>query len=705
MTSDIAPESSVAAGSLDEPQGNPPGLRLDDAVDCIPGIGPKRAVFLAGLGVQRVRDLLFHLPRKYQDRRVLTPIAEVQEDTEVTIEAEVVSARNIKLRGRMSMAVVKLRDASGMLTVTFFGRGFMANTAFKPGVRGIFTGIVGNYKGPALKNPDYELLSGEDEDRLNTGRVTPVYRLTEGVTQRMLRRWVRDALDSIEGSVEETLPEALRRRYGFPALRDALRQAHFPDTIEAGEKARERFAYEELLAIQVAILRSRAVRLQEESGHRHVVDGTYRKALALALPFTMTKAQERALADVLTDMASPRPMVRLLQGDVGCGKTAVALHAIAAAADGGYQTALMAPTEILAEQHALHLRDMLAPLGLRVELLIGAMRGAKAVRDDIAAGRIPVVVGTHTLIQEQTVFQRLGLVIVDEQHRFGVVQRNRLHEKGACPDILHMTATPIPRTLAITVYGGMDISVIDELPPGRLPVITRRMPPGKIPGLYEYLREQAAAGRQTYVVCPLVEESEKREDLTPVIRHFEELSAGPLAGLRTELLHGRLDASEKDAIMHRFKGGAIDVLFSTTVIEVGIDVPAATTMIIEDAAQFGLTQLHQLRGRVGRGSDQSYCFLLGQPKTKEGRRRLEILCAHNSGFDIAEADLEMRGPGEFYGVRQAGLSDLRVADLIRDVRLLDHARRDAQSILERDPRLSAPEYRELAALTPACYRL
>jgi len=705
MTSDIAQESSAAARKPTEPQGGTPGLSLDDAVDCVAGIGPKRAALLSGLGIRHIRDLLFHLPRYYQDRRIITPIAEAREDTEVTIEAEVVSARNIKLRGRMSMAVVKLRDASGVLTATFFGRGFMANTAFKPGVRGIFTGTVGNYKGPALKNPEYELLSGDEEDRLNTGCVVPVYRLSEGVTQRMLRRWVRDALDGVEGSLEETLPDPLRRRHEFPPLRKALRQAHFPDTIEAGESARERFAYEELLAIQLAILRNRAARLQEEHGHRHVIDGPCRKALERALPFTMTKAQERALADILTDMALPRPMVRLLQGDVGCGKTAGALHAVAAAADGGYQTALMTPTEILAEQHALHLRDMLAPLGLRVELLIGAMRGAKAVREDIAAGRIPVVVGTHTLIQEQTVFQRLGLVIVDEQHRFGVVQRNRIHEKGACPDILHMTATPIPRTLAITVYGGMDISVIDELPPGRLPVITRHIPPGKIPGLYEYIREQAAAGRQTYIVCPLVEESEKREDLTSVIRHFEELSAGPLAGLRTELLHGRLDASEKDAIMHRFKGRDIDVLFSTTVIEVGIDVPTATTMVIEDAAQFGLTQLHQLRGRVGRGSDQSYCFLLGRPKTKEGRRRLEILCMHNSGFDIAEADLEMRGPGEFYGGRQAGLSDLRVADLIRDVRLLDHARRDAQSILECDPNLSAPEHRSLSALAPPSYFL
>jgi ATP-dependent DNA helicase RecG len=369
---------------------------------------------------------------------------------------------------------------------------------------------------------------------------------------------------------------------------------------------------------------------------------------------------------------------------------------MAAAADGGFQTALMAPTEILAEQHGLHLRQMLEPLGLRVEILTGSMRGARGVRDRIAAGHAEVVVGTHALIQKATTFHQLGLVIIDEQHRFGVTQRNTLTAKGLTPDILHMTATPIPRTLAITVYGGMDVSVIDELPPGRLPVKTSRITPGKVPDLYHYVRKQAHEGYQTYIICPLIEESETREDLTPVIRHFEELSSGPLEGLRTELLHGRLDASEKDAIMRRFKAGEVDVLFSTTVIEVGIDVAAATTMIIEDAAQFGLTQLHQLRGRVGRGSRQSHCFLLGAPKTKDGKRRLEVLCQCNSGFDIAEEDLLLRGPGEFYGIRQAGLSDLRVADLIRDVRLLDHARRDAQEILARDPALRAPEHTALA---------
>jgi ATP-dependent DNA helicase RecG len=334
-------------------------------------------------------------------------------------------------------------------------------------------------------------------------------------------------------------------------------------------------------------------------------------------------------------------------------------------------------------------------LGLGVELLTGSTPGSAEVRRRIARGDAHVVVGTHALIQEKTEFRNLGLAVIDEQHRFGVFQRSTLVEKGLNPDILHMTATPIPRTLAITVYGGMDLTVIEELPPGRIPVKTRRVTPAKVPELYEYVVEQARRGLQTYFICPLVEESDKRE-LTAVTTHFEQLSSGPFAGLRTALLHGRLDADEKDDIMRRFKHGDIEVLFSTTVIEVGIDVGNATTMIIEDASQFGLTQLHQLRGRVGRGAEQSHCFLLGTPKTEDGKRRLEIICSTTSGFDIAEEDLKLRGPGEFHGVRQAGLSDLRVADLVRDVRLLDQARRDAQAILRRDPDLRDPAYRWLA---------
>ncbi|HOE66451.1 MAG TPA: ATP-dependent DNA helicase RecG [Candidatus Hydrogenedentes bacterium] len=667
---------------------------LDETVALLPGIGPKRAELLANLGVATVRDLVLWLPRTYEDRRRITPIRDAKEGDAITIEAEVVNGRAIRLRSRLSLADLTLADASGTIHATWFGRDFLVR-ALPKGARALFAGVVGKYKGLALKNPEYEILSGDDEDLLNTGRIVPIYRLTEGISHRMLRRWIMAALDAATDALEERLPEALRTQHGFPCAHDAIRSVHFPAELDAAHCARDRFAYEELLAIQLGVLRARAARLHEEKGYRHAIDGARLGALRESLPFALTGAQARAVDDILRDMASPRPMLRLLQGDVGCGKTAVALHAIAAAADGGFQTALMAPTEILAEQHAITLRDMLAPLGLEPTLLTGSTRGAKETRARIASGDARVVVGTHALVQESVAFHRLGLVVVDEQHRFGVVQRQRLAEKGLHPDVLHMTATPIPRTLAITVYGGMDLTIIDELPPGRTPVKTRRITPAKVDDLYGWAVKQAATGAQTYVVCPLVDESNARA-VKAVTTHFEELSSGPFAALRCALLHGRMAGRDKDAVMHAFKKGALDVLFSTSVIEVGIDVPAATIMIIEDAAQFGLTQLHQLRGRVGRGAQESHCFLLGKPKTDEGKQRLDIFCSTTNGFEIAEADLTMRGPGEFYGIKQAGLSDLRAADLLRDVRLLDKARHDAQTILARDPLLADPAHVPLA---------
>ena len=674
------------------PEHDPSGA--GQPVESLTGIGPKRVELLAGIGVATVRDLLFHFPRTYEDRRHVTSIADLCEGDTATIEAEAVRAKAIRLRRRMTLAEVVFRDGTGEIKATWFGRDYLART-FKAGTRALLTGTVGSWKGRALRNPEYEILSGDEEDSLNTGRVVPIYRLTEGITQRMLRGWVRTALDSLDEPLGDSLAIGLREKHGFPPIDKAMRAVHFPDEPEQGRIARNRFAYEELLGIQVGVLCTRAARHQDETGRRHVIDGTQLRRFRESLPFQLTPGQERAVVDILDDMASPRPMVRLIQGDVGSGKTAVALHALAAAADGGYQTALMAPTEILAEQHGLSLRDFLEPVGLRLEVLTGSSPDAQGVRDRVASGDCQVVVGTHALIQQATEFRNLGLVIVDEQHRFGVLQRSALTEKGLAPDVLHMTATPIPRTLAITVYGGMDISVIEDMPPGRLPVKTKRITPSRIDWLYETIRKRAAKGQQTYIVCPLVEESTKL-DLTPVTRHFRDLSAGPLSGLRVGLIHGRMPPGDKDAVMRRFKRGELDALFSTTVIEVGIDCPNATTMVIEDAPQFGLTQLHQLRGRVGRGAGQSHCYLLGKPKTVDGKRRLEVMCATTSGFDIAEADLELRGPGEFHGVRQAGLSDLRFADLIRDVRLLDAARRDAQAILETDPHLDAPEHAVLA---------
>ncbi|MCP4639051.1 MAG: ATP-dependent DNA helicase RecG [bacterium] len=667
---------------------------LDRPVDTLPGIGPKRAVLLGNLDIATVRDLLYHLPRAHQDRRAITSIADLNEGDSGTVEAEVIRSRAVRLRRRLSLAEILLRDESGEIKAIWFGQDYLAR-ALRPGMRGLFTGAVSKWKGIALRNPEYELLSGDEEDRLNTGRVVPIYRLTDGVTQRMLRRAVAAALEGLDEPLEETLPDEVRQRHGFPGIDEAIHLVHFPDEPDAARAARNRFAYEELLGIQAGVLAVRAARHRDANGLRHVVDGPLLAALRASLPFSLTPGQERAVADIRDDMASSRPMVRLIQGDVGSGKTVVGLHAVAAAADGGHQTAVMAPTEILAEQHGLSLAALLEPLGIRVEVLTGSTPGAADVRARVASGACHVVVGTHALIQQSTQFHNLGLAIIDEQHRFGVMQRSALVEKGFNPDLLHMTATPIPRTLAITVYGGMDISVIEDLPPGRKPIKTKRVTPANIPKLHDAIRQRAEKGFQTYYVCPLVEESTKL-DLTPVTRHCDELSAGPLAGLRVGLIHGRLPSREKDAAMRAFKNGDLDVLFSTTVIEVGVDCPNAVTMVIEDAPQFGLTQLHQLRGRVGRSELQSYCYLLGKHKNPDGKRRIEVMCQTTSGFDIAEADLELRGPGEFRGVRQAGMSDLRFADLIRDVRLLDAARRDAQAILESDPDLTDPAHAAVA---------
>ena len=673
-------------------------LHIHAAVQTLPGIGAKRAAALAALGVYTVGDLLFHWPREYRDRSVIQSIADASLDAVVTIEGEITGARSLRLRGGKTMALLTVSDASGSIKASFFGRGFLAHTTLKKGTRCLFTGKVSEYKGLTLQNPEYEPASPEtSEDTLHTGRIVPIYPLTDGVSQRQLRRWIYDALGLLAEQMPETLSAPLLQQHGFPGRVTAMKHAHFPPDMAACETARKRFAYEELLAMQCCILMRRASLVDNAIGIRHNVNGPLLQQLSQSLPFALTPGQQRAVDDIVRDMAAPRPMFRLLQGDVGCGKTLVALHAVAAAVDSGCQVAFMAPTEILAEQHYATLRALLAPFDVRTALLTGTTPVARQIRKAIAQGETQVVVGTHALFQEKTVFQRLGLAIIDEQHRFGVGQREALGRKGALPDMLHTTATPIPRTLAITLYGGMDISVIPDMPPGRKPVRTAFTPDNKKDELYRYIRAQAEAGYQTYIVCPLVEESEHFAQLTPLIDHYLALTEGPLTGLRAALLHGRLDPREKEDIMTRFKAQQIDVLFATTVIEVGVDSPTATTIVIEDAGRFGLTQLHQLRGRVGRGDVQSWCFLVGKPTTPEGKERIDILRHCDNGFDIAEADMKLRGPGDYCGARQSGLPDLRVADLLQDTRLLDAARRDAIQLLKDAPALAAQEHQPLAA--------
>jgi ATP-dependent DNA helicase RecG len=589
--------------------------------------------------------------------------------------------------------VLLLRDPSGYGTATVFGRGWLTRV-LQRGQRLILHGRGARFKDKlTLQVQDWELVESGDEEPIHAGALVPVYSTTEGLPQRALRSLMWRLVEAHAAEVVETLPEGVRRRRGLLPLVDALAGAHFPADEAQRAAAHHRLAFEDFLLLQLglAILRSRTTRQQ---GIAMRPPGALVRRLRAALPWALTAAQERVWEEIRADMAAPYPMHRLLQGDVGSGKTIVAALGVLTAVEAGLQAAVMAPTEILAEQHFMTFRRLLEPLGVPVALLTSALKGREraARRAALAAGETRCVVGTHALVQEAVEFRRLGLVVVDEQHRFGVAQRARLKAKGEHPDVLVMTATPIPRTLALTLYGDLDVSVLDELPPGRQPVITRARAERSRPQIYAFLREQVAAGRQIYVVYPLIEESEAI-DLKAATDMAARLQAEVFPELVVGLLHGRLPFEAKDEIMRRFKAGEIHVLVSTTVIEVGIDVPNASVMLIEHAERFGLSQLHQLRGRVGRGPWKSYCILLTSGRLGEdAERRVQAMVESSDGFRLAEVDLQLRGPGEFFGTRQSGLPEFRVADLLRDAGLLEEARREAQAIVAADPELRAPEH-------------
>ncbi|OGK99832.1 MAG: ATP-dependent DNA helicase RecG, partial [Candidatus Rokubacteria bacterium RIFCSPHIGHO2_12_FULL_73_22] len=600
---------------------------------------------------------------------------------------------------------VMLRDESGHATASWFGWRYLAR-ALKRGQRLVLHGKVARYRGAiVLQQPDWEIVESGEDERLHTGRLVPVYSLTEGLGQRALRALMWRIVDQFAGQVAEVLPDAARARRRLVGLAQALADGHFPGTEEALAAARRRLAFDDFLLLQLglAILRARTTRARGLSLDPR---GDLVGRLRARLPYRLTAAQERVWEEIRRDMAAPHPMHRLLQGDVGSGKTVVAALAVLTAVEAGYQAAVMAPTEILAEQHVVTFRDLIEPLGVRVSLLTSALkpRERAAARAALAAGEVGCAVGTHALVQEGVAFRRLGLAVVDEQHRFGVEQRARLRGKGEHPDLLVMTATPIPRTLALTLYGDLDVSVIDELPPGRRPVVTAARTEARRRAIYRFIGEQVAAGRQAYVVCPLVEESEAL-DLKAATDMARRLAGEVFPHLTVGLLHGRLGVEDKDAIMRRFKAGEIHVLVSTTVIEVGIDVPNASVMLVEHAERFGLSQLHQLRGRVGRGPWKSYCILLTAGRlTEDARRRIEGMVATHDGFRIAEVDLALRGPGEFFGTRQSGLPEFRVADLLRDAALLEEARREALAIVGKDPELRDPGHRALRAELLARWR-
>ena len=659
------------------------------------GVGEKKAAALSEMGIETVLDLLTHYPRRYVDRTQQADINQLRLGDEAMVMATVKRVRGRRTRQGRSLVEVDVFDGSGYLRCTFFNQPWRARQ-LAVGTEAVFFGKLDQYKGRRqMSNPVVDLVG----DR--TGRIVPIYPQTEkGPPTWELAGLIEEALDRA-GDFAEPLPERWRKEVEVVDRTLAFRHIHCPESMADAHAARKRLAFDELLRLQVAlVMRKRAVE-REAKGIRHVVDGDLVRRFHDQLPFDLTGAQRRACDEICADLAGPHPMHRLLQGDVGSGKTVVALTALLTAVQGGHQGALMAPTEVLAEQHHLAVLDLvrhldvpdsatlLAERPLRVELLTNRTTAAERTRlhAGLRAGEVDLLVGTHALLTEEVEFHRLGAVVIDEQHRFGVEQRAALRGKGSDPDVLVMTATPIPRTAAMLVYGDLDLTVLDELPPGRTPVRTVwSRGPLEEAEAWERVRAEVASGRQAYVVCPLVEDSE-RVQARSATEELERLRTGVLADLRLGLLHGQMAAGEKERTMAAFRALEVDVLVATTVIEVGVDVPNATVMVIEDADRFGIAQLHQLRGRVGRGAAESWCFLLGGGAGQGADERLEVLVRTTDGFELAEVDLELRGEGTILGTRQKGHSDLKLASLRRDKDLVGQARRVAVGVVDEDPAL------------------
>ena len=714
---------------------------LATEVQFLKGVGPRNAQGLAKAGLATVGDVLHYLPRRYEDRRHLPPIAELRPGQWATVQGKLVHLDGRSTGRGMVIIKATIRDRSGQIALTWFNQPWIRRVLEKHEGDILAYGQVkaGNH-GYEIATPEWETIT-EDDDAEDFARIVPVYPLTEGLYQKVVRRAAKSAVEYYLDLVVDPLPEALLKRNGLRNLRWCLQQIHRPDSEEQRLEARKRLVFEEFFYLQLSLAIARA-QMQQELGisfpiTRLLEEGAPAQPVAAPepkkkkskkaavvelpdhpthlfeeeqrakyegeplwqqihrmLPFQLTDAQTRVIREIWADMERPHPMNRLVQGDVGSGKTAVAACCMLAAVRSGYQAVLMAPTEILAEQHAVSLRRLFEPLGIEVDLLVGKLTKTEKKRaaDRTASGAAHIAVGTHALIQEGVSFHRLGLVIVDEQHRFGVLQRKALRDKGlGNPDVLVMTATPIPRSLTMTLYGDLDISVIDELPPGRKPIKTHWKLPFERESVYLGVLKLLEAGRQAYVVCPLVSESEKMlsqaaEEL------FTQLSTGVFSEMRVGLLHGQMKPREKESVMEKFRLHELDVLVSTTVIEVGVDVPNSTAMVIEDATRFGLSQLHQLRGRVGRGGHQSFCVLVADAKGEDARARMEVMISTSDGFRISEEDLRLRGPGELAGTKQSGNLDFKVADLVQDRRMLEIARQAALEVVERDPTLSGEEW-------------
>ena len=670
-----------------------------------PGVSaPLARALEEAFGYRDVRDLLEHYPRRYLTRGELTDLAHAKKGAEVTLVGTVRNLAKKQPRRNLRILEVRVADDSGAWVCTWFNQPWHAQK-LTVGTVAAFSGKLAWKAGRlGMANPGYEVLREGDDPEGFANEVIPVYPATKEISSGRLRRAVGSLLDRY-GEVPDFVPERLRRAHHLPGRAAALEAIHRPADRSKATRARDRLVYDELFVLQVGLaLRRRALEAGQH-GRPVETDGDLTKRLLASLPFTPTDAQRRVMAEIGADLARAKPMHRLLQGEVGSGKTVVSLWALLCAVQSGMQGAIMAPTEVLADQHGINLRGLLEPLGEggglfggpRVEVLTAATTGAARQRilDAVAAGEVDLLVGTHALLSEGVEFSRLGLIVVDEQHRFGVHQRVRLREKGDSPHVLIMTATPIPRTLALTLYGDLDVSTLDELPPGRTPIATHVVADATLrERAYARVREEVAAGHQAYVVCALKDESDKVE-VRSAKAEAERLRAEVFPDLRVGLVYGDMPAKEKEATMDRFRAGEVDVLVSTTVIEVGVDVPNATVMLIEDADRFGLSQLHQLRGRVGRGQAPGLCILFADPLTEEGRARMGAIAATNDGFELANEDLRIRGEGTVFDARQSGLSDLKLARLIDDFDWVQRARRDAFALVEADPELAGPGNRRL----------
>ncbi len=685
-----------------------PRVTLDTPITYLKGVGPRRAAAFEKLNVKTAGDLLWLIPHRYEDASTVSRIASLRTGADATVIGRVISKGVLPTRKGLRIFQAVLQDDSGMIEAAWPGQPFLDRSINKGDLL-LASGTVRFYHGRQLAPREFVNLGPEDEGT-EEGRVLAVYPATEGLSFKIIRHIVDTHLDVLLAQVTEYFPKAILQAAGVAGITDALRMVHRPRTMAEALAGRDRMAFEELFFVHLLHQRVKALARETRRGIRFENKRNLTTRLRESLPYTLTNAQVRALREIVDDMCSDRRMHRLLQGDVGSGKTIVALFAALLALENGFQAAIMVPTELLAEQHHRTIGGLLAPLGVAPLLLTGSLstKQRKAVARRLTQAEPSLeqewpelVIGTHALVQQTTAFARLGFVAIDEQHRFGVEQREALAGKGEMPDVLLMSATPIPRSLALTVYGDLDVSLLDERPPGRRPITTTLRSNGSRDRLMAFVDREVEKGRQAYIVYPVIEESEKL-DLKAATTSYEELRVGPFAHRRVALLHGRVPNDERDDIMRRFRDGAIDILVATTVIEVGIDVPNATVMVIEHPERFGLSQLHQLRGRVGRGGEQSFCILLGD-MGRESRQRLQIFVETEDGFRIAEADLRIRGMGDLFGERQSGVPTFKVADPMRDAVLSDRAREAAAALLAKDPELRSREDAPLRRVLGARY--